>query len=190
MVRRITVAAGLALFAAVNAQAQLDLTPTESFYEVEGIRVPNVSFRNGVKKIAYSPPADWTLNGGERKVTMTPRDSIQAGATIETVAMREPSLPATTENLKAYTDLAVSMVPREGTKVEVAEAAVCPMRISGKEMIEVTLTYSFFGQPFRMNVLFMPRDKEQLRFQFIARAVDYPPLFKAFRSSLFSMQGL
>jgi hypothetical protein len=190
MVHAIAVAAALVLLAAASARAQIDLTPTESFYEVEGIRVPNVSFRNGAKNITYTPPANWILSGGGKKLTLTPRDSVQAGATMETAAAREPWPDATEENIKTYSDLAASLVPREATKVEVVEAIVCPMRISGKAMVEATLTYSFFGQQFRMNVIFMPRGKEQLRFQFIARAADYPPLFKAFRSSLYSMQGL
>jgi hypothetical protein len=67
---------------------------------------------------------------------------------------------------------------------------VCPLQISGKALIEITLAYSFYGQPFRMNVLFMPRDKEQLRFQFSARTMDYPANFRSFRASLFSMDGL
>jgi hypothetical protein len=190
MVRPITAAVALALFSAAGAHAQIDLTPTESFYEVEGIRVPNVTFRDTKKNITYTPPADWNLSGGGKKLTLTPRDSVQAGSTIESVPARESLPPATAENVKFYSDLALTLAPREATKVEVVEAVVCEMRISGKAMIDVTLSYSFFGQPFRMNVLFMPRDREQLRFLFSARVADYPPLFKSFRSSLFSMQGL
>jgi len=97
---------------------------------------------------------------------------------------------AAPENVKVYSDMAVGLVPREASKVEVVEAIVSSMRISGKPMIDVTLTYTFFGQPFRMNVLFMPRERETLRFQFSSRVGDYPALAKDFRSSLFSIQGL
>lgn len=190
MVRRITVAAAWTFLAAVSARAQIDLTPAESFYEVEGIRMPNVSFRNKSQLIPYTPPGNWTLSGGGSKLSLTPSQSVQAGATIETVPAKEPLLAASPENIKAYTDLALSLVSREATKVEVLEAQVSTLHISGKAMMEVTLAYSFFGQPFRMNVLFMPRDKEQLRFQFLARTADYQPLFQAFRSSLYSIQGL
>ncbi len=190
MVRAIACAAALSFLSTGRVSAQLDLTPTESFYEVEGIRVPNVSFRNGPKNVAYSPPGDWTLSGGGRKLALSPPEAVQAGATIETEPAPMALPPASPENIKAYRDLAVSLVPREGSKVEILEAIICPMQISGKPMIEVTLSYTFFGQPFRMNVLFMPREKEQLRFRLVARATDYPPLFKAFRSSLFTMQGL
>jgi len=193
MVRAITftaASAALALLGAASAGAQIDLTPTDSFYEVEGIRAPNVTFRNGTKNITYTPPGNWTLSGGGDKLTLTPLDSIQAGGTIENIPTREPLPAATTDNVKVYSDMAVKLLPPGASKVELVEAAVCPMRISGKAMVEVTLSYTFYGQPFRMNVLFMPRDKEQLRFQFSSRAADYPALFKNFRGSLFSMQGL
>ncbi len=190
MVRPIIVIAAFTLLGAACARAQIDLTPKDSFYTVEGIRAPNVTFHNGPKKVTYTPPGNWTLSGGVSKLTLAPLDAVQAGGTIETQSAHESWPPATAENLKTYSDQAVRLVPRDASKVEVVEAIVCPMRISGKSMVEVTLTYTFFGQPFRMNVLFMPRDKEQLRFQFAARASDYAALFKSFRSSLFSIQGL
>jgi hypothetical protein len=178
------------LLMADSARAQIDLTLKDSFYEAEDIRVPNVSFRNGDKDVAFSPPHGWTLSGGGQKLTLTPRDKIQAGATITVLATREASPAATAENLKHYTKIASGLLPREASKIEVMEAAVCPLRISGRFMVEVTMAYVFFGQPFRMNVLFMPREKEELRFQIVARTSDYADLFQAFRSSLYSIEGL
>ena len=173
-----------------SASAQIDLTPKDTFYEVEGIRVPNVSFRNGDRDVAYSPPGNWALNGEGQKLSLTPKNKIQAGATISVLATREPPPAATEENLKHYTGVASKLLPVDATKIEVIEAIVSPLQISGRPMIEVTLAYVFFGQQFRMNLLFMPREKEELRFQMVARTNDYPELFQAFRSSLFSMQGL
>ncbi len=190
MVHPIVAAGVLALLGVGAASAQIDLTPKESFYTVEGIRVPNVTFKNGTKEFTYSPPANWLLSGGGNKLTVAPLDGVQAGATIEVQTAHGPVPAATAENIKTYSDIAASLVPREASKVEVVEAIVCPMRISGKAMIEVTLTYTFFGQLFRANVLFMPRERETLRFQFSSRATDYPALAKNFRSSLFSVQGL
>ncbi|MEO7317733.1 MAG: hypothetical protein ABIZ56_01960, partial [Chthoniobacteraceae bacterium] len=183
MVRPITLAAACALIAIPGAEAQTDLTPTESFYEIEGTRTANVTFTDGNKKIPYTPPAGWTLSGGGKKLSLAPRDVVQAGGTIETETARAPLPPATEDNIKAYADVARSLVPRDASKVEVVEAIISPTRISGNSMVDVTLSYSFFGQQFRMNVLFMPRDTEQLRFRFVARAADFPPLSRSFRSS-------
>lgn len=190
MVRAITFTAALVLLGAASASAQLDLTPKESFYEVEGIRVPNVTFHDGSKKIAYTPPANWALSGGGNRLTLTPQDKAQAGATIENAVAPVPLPEASEASVKTYSEMALKLAPEGASKVEIVEALVCPMRISGKAMIEVTLSYSFYGQPFRMNILIMPRGREQLRFQFSARAADYNALVKDFRGSLFSMHGL
>ena len=190
MVHSIVAAGALLLLGAVGACAQIDLTPKETFYTVEGIRVPNISFKNGTKTVSYTPPANWLVSGGATKLILAPRDGVQVGATIDTVQPDGQVPAATAANVKAYSDVAAALVPREASKVEVVEAVVSPMRISGRPMIEVTLTYSFFGQPFRMNVLFMPHDRETLRFQFSSRAADYTTEYKNFRSSLFSIQGL
>jgi len=190
MVHPIVAAAVLTFLGVGSVRAQIDLTPKESFYTVEGIQVPNVTFKNGTNAITYTPPSNWLLSGGGSKLTMAPRDGVQSGATIEVQTAHGPVPAAAPENVKVYSDMAVGLVPREASKVEVVEAIVSSMRISGKPMIDVTLTYTFFGQPFRMNVLFMPRERETLRFQFSSRVGDYPVLAKDFRSSLFSIQGL
>jgi hypothetical protein len=120
----ITFTAALALLGTASACAQIDLTPKDSFYEVEGFRAPNVTFHDGPNKITYSPPANWKLSGGGNKLTLTPLDTVQAGATIESVATRMPQRAATAANAKAYSELAVSLLPQGASKVEVVEAIV------------------------------------------------------------------
>jgi hypothetical protein len=188
MVRAIVIIAGLG-FLISDACAEIDLTPVDSFYEVEGIRVPNVTFRDGAKDITYTPPPRWVLCGLRKSITLTPPNTVQAGAIVRAIAAKNAPL-ATPENLKAYADLALELVPREAANVEVVETIICPLRISGRPLVEATLNYVFFGQQFRMNVLFLLRDKEQIRFQFSSRSADFPPLLRAFRASLYSMQGL
>ena len=188
MVRAIVIIAGFALLVS-DARAELDLTPVDSFYEVEGIRVPNVTFRDGARDVTYTPPPTWILCGRGKAITLTPPNSIQAGAVVQAIPAKY-LLAATPENLKAYTELALELVPREAANVEVVETVICPLRISGRPLVEATLNYVFFGQQFRMTIFFLPREKEQVRIQFSSRASDFPPLFKAFRTSLYSMQGL
>ena len=68
-----------------RACAQIDLTPKETFYTVEGIRMPNISFHNGSKTVTYTPPGNWLLSGGGTRLILAPRDGVQVGATIDTV---------------------------------------------------------------------------------------------------------
>jgi len=171
------------------AYGDVDFTPKESFYLAESTKVPNVAFRNGSTPVTYSPPGGWTLSGGGSKVTLSPPDKPQAGATMQTETITN-LLPATEENVKAYSELAVSRLPREALKVTVIDAVVCPLRFDSKTMVEVTLSYVHFGQQFSTNMVLLPYKKELITFQVTARTPDFAPVAKAFRASLYSMQGL
>ncbi len=188
MVPGISIPAGLLLLTAY-ASAQLNLSPRESFYEVEGIRSPNVKFRNGSNDVFYTPPVGWQLSGGGQKLALIPADKVQAGASIEAEGAKE--IPAIGPgSFEAYGEMARALMPREAAKVEVVEVGISSLRISGHPMMEVTLEYTFFGQQFRRNVLFMPHDTELIRFEISARTSDYVDLKQAFHESLYSMRGL
>jgi hypothetical protein len=64
-----TITAAFVLLGVATASAQIDLTPKESFYEVEGGRYPNIAFRNGSENVSYTPPGKWKLSGGGAKLT-------------------------------------------------------------------------------------------------------------------------
>ena len=187
MVHGIVTAVTLAFLSAI-ACAEVDFSPRESFYLAEATKVPNVAFRNGKEDITYSPPNSWGLSGGGRRLTLTPPNTPQAEAVMQTSPVLEP-VPATDANLKAYTEFAVRQLPREAAKVTVADASISSLRIARQDMVEVTLTYALYGQQFSTNMLFLPYNKEQILFQITARTADFPALSKAFRSSLYSMQG-
>jgi len=187
MVHAITSAAAL-LFLAGIACAEVDFSPRDSFYLAEATKVANVAFRNGKADITYSPPGNWKLSGGGRRLTLTPPNIAQAEAVMQTSPVTEP-VPATEANFKAYAEVATRVIPREASKVIVADPSISPLRIAGRDLVEITVTYALYGQQFTTNLLFLPYGKEQITFQFTSRTADYAPLAKAFRSSLFSMQG-
>ena len=96
MVRPVVIFSGHVLLVS-DARAELDFTPVESFYEVEGIRVPNVTFREGAKNVTYTPPPYWVLCGRGKRITLAPPNAIQAGASVQAVASKGP-LAATPQN--------------------------------------------------------------------------------------------
>ena len=172
------------------AWADIDFTPHDSFYLAETTKVPCVAFRKGDDPVSYSPPFKWSLSGGGNQVTLTPAETPQAGAVMQTAPVRSNLIPATEENIKVYTDMAVRRLPRESSKVTLVEAKIADLQFSGRKMVEVTLTYVAFAQPFTTNVLFLPYDKELITFQMTARTPDFAPLARLFRASLFSITGL
>jgi hypothetical protein len=188
MVRPIVIATLLGL-ATVRACAQVDFTPKESFYLAEATKVVCVAFRNGSSEVSYTQPHAWILSGGGSKLTLTPPEDGQAQATMGTDTT-SPRLPATEENLKAYAERAVKQLPREASKVKVAESVISSLRLSKREMVEVTLTYALYGQQFTSNTLYLPHEHEIVIFHLTARTGDYQRLQRSFRASLYSLQGL
>lgn len=188
MVHRLT---ALACYVAIAAPAwaAVDFTPRETFYLAEGTRVPNVTFRNGSADVPYSPPGNWILSGGGRKLTLTPPNKVQAGASLQTDPVKDP-LPATDANVKAYSDRAVALIPREASKTTIDEAGLAPLKVCNHALAQITLSYVLFGQQFTTTIYFLPLEKEQLTFQLSAKKADFATLARDFRMSLFSLQGL
>ena len=189
MVRPIITAAFVLLAFAGIAGADLDLTPIDGFYVVEGGRAPDLNFHDGGKIVSYSPPGNWKPAGSGKKMTLMPPEKVQASASIEALPAKDP-LPATAQSLKAYSAMAVALLPREASKVEVVEAVVSSVQICGYAVAEVTMTYKFFGQEFETVIFFMPRPVEEVRFRLSSRTADFKDLYRPFQRSLFSLQGL
>jgi hypothetical protein len=182
--------AGAALLClAATAFGVTDLTPVPSHYEVEGARFPNVSFRDGARRITYAPPAGWELAGEATRLTLKPQKPSQAEASIEVSALKAPrSIDQASAPVLAKE--AAALLPRDAEKVEAIAAALNPLRIDGLNTFDVTLRYQLFGQTFQTGVLVLARGPEQWRFIFTARAHDFARAHEAFRVSLYSFQGL
>jgi len=177
------------LFLAATAFALPDLTPNPSYYEIEGVRLPNVAFRDGSKLITYTPPKGWALSNEPTRLTLKPEKPSQAEASIEILTPKVPSPidPAMTpEMVKA----AAALLPRGAEKTEVIAATLNPLKIDGLDTFEVALRYQLFGQTFQTSVLLLARGQEHWRFIFTARAHDFARVHEAFRVSLYSLQGL
>jgi hypothetical protein len=183
-------AAVLAASAPTLLAAGFDFTPLDSFYEVEGVRMPRLQFNNSGKPIAYTPPAGWKPSGRGKKLTLIPPQTIQAGATFEAVPFGKEHLSATAENIRAYRERAIALLPDEATKVEVTSAAVSSLKFGARPGIEVSLDYTLSAQTYRMWILFVPHAEEMLQISVGAHTRDFAALEKTFRFTLHSLQGL
>lgn len=182
MVSKITI--GIVLLTVATSVAELDLKPVAATYEVEGVKFPQVEFRNGSRRISYTPPKDWNCSGEGRCAVLRPPNKIQAEANIEPLSLT--SLGET----KQLAGDAAALLPKGSTQVEILGTVSSPIRIEKRETLEVLLAYSFFGQHFKASVLFVPHDQTGLRFRLSARAVDFDELHRQFLASLFSWDGL
>jgi hypothetical protein len=171
------------------ACAQVDLTPVPSTYELDGVKMSNVLFRNGREQITYCPPQDWRLSGGGTRLTLVPPAAPNADAQVEVKAL--PTLPFDEANLKKYVDNAKLSIPRESRNVEMLGAKVNPLKICGHDTLAIELTFDAFGVGFRTHQLYLNGNEgQQWVFRFTAPAAAFEKNFEPFRVSLYSLTGL
>src|SRR4051812_16181882 len=80
MVSRIALIAILTLAGA--ARADFNPVPVVSYYESDGVRFPNLAFRDDPGRITYVPPTQWTYTGNASRFALYPPNGIHADASI------------------------------------------------------------------------------------------------------------
>lgn len=184
--------AGLAcscLVLAASARAELQLKPSPSSYEVDGVRFPQLSFTDGNKEVHYVPPAGWESAGSESKLVLHPKGKIQAEATVIRIPLKEEA-SFDEETMKKLADQALASVPSGATNVKLLSQDKNTVMINTKETYLVTMSYTWNGDTYGRSVMYMNRGKEQLRFQLISRLADFNDLQRAFHQSHFTWQNL
>jgi hypothetical protein len=172
-----------------SARAELQLNPEIAEYDLDGMKFKQLAFPDGDKRATYQPPPKWEYYGSDNQLTLHPPAKLQAEATVTRISAGEPS-SFDDESIKRLTAAALALLPKESTGVTVLSREKNPFKISGRETFQVVLSYKLLGQTFRRSVLFLNRDRDQLRFQLVAREADFNELQSAFRSSLCSWQNL
>jgi hypothetical protein len=172
-----------------SVRADLQLIPSISEYELEGVKFKQLAFHDSGKSPTYQPPRGWDYSGSGDRLTLHPSGKSQAEATISRVALPE-QFSFTEENVKKLVSEALASVPKGSSAVAVVSQQMSPLRISGKDAFQVVLSYNFLGQPFERSILFLNRDRDQLRFQFVAPERDFKDLQSAFQKSLCTWRNL
>jgi hypothetical protein len=172
-----------------SARGELQLNPSPAEYELEGVKFKQLAFQDGDKKPTYQPPKGWDYSGSSDRLTLRPPGKSQPEATISRLPLPEP-YAFTDENLKKLLTEATASVPKNSNAVAVVSQAKNPIRISGKDTFEVIVSYSLLGQTFERSILFLNRDRDQLRFQLTAPNADFKQLQAIFQSSLCTWRNL
>jgi hypothetical protein len=188
MVRPLITFIGVVVFTSF-AQGELQFIPTSREYEVEGVKGTLLAFhdKNG-PEITYQQPAGWQYSAKAAKLVLRPPNT-QAEAVIEKLPLSQPA-SFDEEAIKNLVREVLAMAPKGASDVNVEGQQISPLRISAKETFLVTISYQFFGERYKRSVIFLNRDKDQIRFQLIARAADFPKLQEAFFGSLCTWHNL
>ena len=186
--RTLILIAASALFLA-PAMAELQLTPKNSEYVLDGVKFKQLSFSNEKgKEITYAPPKGWDYSGSATKLTLHPGKS-QAEATISKLSLPQEAA-FDDPGMKKLAEEIVLSVPRGSTNVTLVSQEKNPLLINRRETFLVTVSYSFFGANYKRSVLFLNREKEQLRFDIVSQAKDFADLQRDFLGSQYTWQNL
>jgi hypothetical protein len=171
------------------ARGEVDLTPVESTYELDGVTMSNVLFRDGRQEIRYDPPKDWQLDGSGSRLNLAPKSVANADGHVE-VKPLVTALPFDEVNLKKYVENAKLTLPREARSIEALGTKLNPLKICGHDTLAVELQYEMFGVSYRAHLLYMNQERQQWLFRFAAPANVFERAFEPFRASLYSLTGL
>ena len=81
----------LSLLLIASARADLQFTPKESSYDLEGVKFQQLAFSDGsAKEITYQHPTGWNYSGSSAKLTLHPPNKGQAEGTITKVVLPKP----------------------------------------------------------------------------------------------------
>jgi hypothetical protein len=180
-----------ALFVA-SARAELSLTPTISQYESDGVKTKVLAFpdgADGAKTVTYQAPRGWDYSGSAAQLTLRPPNKSQVEATITRIPLSEPGR-FDDASLRKLVSEAIALVPKGSENVSVVSQEKNPLLIEGKETFLITLGYTLFGQKFGRSILFLNREKEQIRSQLTCQEGDFKELHRVFLASQYTWQRL
>jgi hypothetical protein len=183
----VPVLAGM-LFAAA-AHADLKLIPRVSDYESDGVKIKLLVFTDGDKEVTYQSPRGWDYSGSATQLILHPVNKSQAEGTITRISLTE-SGNFDDESLKTLVAQATAALPQGSEKITLVSQEKNPLRINRRETFLLVFAYTLFGQPYNRSILFLNREKEQIRFQLVCREADFKELQKAFLGSQYSWQNL
>jgi hypothetical protein len=173
-----------------GARADLQLTPRESHYVLEGMKLDQLAFSDGSgKEVTYQQPPGWKYSGGADKLTLYPPAKGLAEGAIVRINLAKPGT-FDQDSLKKLIQDALTSPPGGSTDITLVSQQMNPIKIGGKETFLAILAYTLNGVKYERSLLFLNRGKEQVRFQLTSRAVDFADLQKSFLASQCTWQHL
>lgn len=181
----------LLVFLAVSPlEAELNLSPREEKFELDGTKLTHLVFENGTtSRTTYQPPKQWSYSGSDNKLQLQPPEKGQADIAIAKVP-RQDAIPFEETNREKLKLKAIASLPEDSSNVKVESEEPNPVQISGHNTYLLQLSYTRFGEKFKRYFLLVDLANGQLLCQLTSRERDYDRLVNAFQRSLCSWQHL
>lgn len=161
----------------------LDLTPTQSFRELEGIKIPIVRFSDGSRKVTYQPPTQWRVSGGGDRVQIIPSGFQRA--LFQLRVCERPEIPeGQEEDLGKWT---LNFLPEGAEEVVPKGETAGQFTLGAVPSNERTYSYNLGGRANLASVAWVDvGEKERLVVLVIAGEKDFKAVHEEAISSLFS----
>lgn len=164
------------------AQA-LDLTPTLSFRELEGFKIPVVLFNDAGTRIAFQPPANWQLSGGGPSLNLYPNETPDALVQIRVRARQMPQ-PGVVEDLEKWCR---AQLPQDAAEPALENEAESPFTVDARPSRQFTYSYGARGRRFITAVAVVEwNERERLVLVVSAPANHFDATHEAAMRSMFS----
>ncbi len=174
--------AGLVL-ATQGLLSALDLTPIQSFRELEGIKIPMVRFSDGSRSVTFQPPSQWRVSGGGDRVQILPSEFQRALFQLHVCERPEVSA-GQEEDLGKWT---LSLLPDGAEEVVPKGEAVGQFTLGAVPSNERTYSCNLGGRPSTVSVAWVDLgEKERLAVLVIASDKDFKAVHEEAIRSLFS----
>jgi hypothetical protein len=173
----------------VFARADLEFTPHVEEYDLEGIKLKQLAFADGERRVFYTPPKKWQYSGAGNRLILHPTNESAAEAVITVAKTPRPEIfdEAATKRL---CEEVLASVPSGATNVSLVSQQMNPVVIERKDTFLVVINYDYYSQPYARSVMFLNRQTEQVRFQLTCYRNTFRDLQKAFQNSHYSWQNL
>ena len=180
----------LIILGAGPLKAELNLSPREEKFELDGTKLTHLVFENGTtKRTSYQPPKQWNYSGSDNKLQLQPPEKGQADVAISKVP-RQDAIPFEETNREKLKQNAIASLSEDCSDIKVESEESNPVQISGRNTYLLQLSYTRFGEKFKRYFLLVDLPNGQLLCQLTSRERDYERLVNAFQHSLCSWQHL
>lgn len=178
--RRLLLLTLIALSASANAA--IDLTPTITDYEGEGVLYRKITFKAGDKPVSMALPFGWTCRGVATRLQLAPPNLPYSEGTVE-VSLIKPNQILDTAALEAFKRQALTTLPPGGQFATLVSEQQL-MILGEAPAYQVVIEFQNLGQVFRRSVLFAYLGDTQMVFRFTAPKKPFDALDKAFYRSV------
>ncbi len=161
----------------------LDLTPTPSFRELEGMKIPIILFQDADKKVAFQPPANWRVTGDETSLSLYPAEPVDALFQLR-LRPRKPVEPGAVEDVEKWCR---SQLPPDALEPVLEREAASPFLLDSRPSREFTYSYAALGRRFTTAVAIVDWDESKRLVVIVtSRTADFPGTHEVAMRSMFS----